>query len=75
MLFRSEVVKLLKDRPREAAAAAKPAPALSKEQAKDLRVAVEEVSNLKKEMSAMRQSLEDKSSRMQPGVPAYRKAN
>ena len=70
-----EVVKLLKDRPREAAAAAKPAPALSKEQAKDLRVAVEEVSNLKKEMSAMRQSLEDKSSRMQPGVPAYRKAN
>ncbi|MEY4356690.1 MAG: hypothetical protein RL469_16, partial [Pseudomonadota bacterium] len=32
-------------------------------------------SNLKKEMSAMRQSLEDKSSRMQPGVPAYRKAN
>ena len=70
-----EVVKLLKDRPREAAAAVKPAPALSKEQAKDLRVAVEEVSNLKKEMSAMRQSLEDKSSRMQPGVPAYRKAN
>ena len=67
-----EIVKLLKERPREASAP-KQAPALSKEQAKDLRSAVDEVASLKKEMAAMRQSLEDKSSRMQPGVPAFRK--
>lgn len=67
-----EIVKMLKDKPREVSAP-KAAPALSKDQAKDLRATAEEVSSLKKEMAAMRQSLEEKSSKMQPGVPAYRK--
>ena len=69
-----EIVKLIKERPSENAPV-KATATLSKAQAKDLRATADEVANLKKELAAMRQSLESKSGSLQPGVPTFRKGN